>query len=128
MYICVLLQCKTKEIVLQFIQSHCIKGVRIRSFSGWYSPAFGLNMEVYSVNLCIQSECGKIRSRKTPNTDTFHALSATFLYTHPMFIFSGNLYIAFKSKYRTIPYDSIVVVVVTPKTRVLFRKQKLSEL
>ena len=28
-------------------------------------------LPVYS--LCIQSECGKLRSRKTPNTDTFHA-------------------------------------------------------
>ena len=31
-------------------------------FSGAYFPAFGLN---------IQSKCGKIRTRKTPNTDTF---------------------------------------------------------
>ena len=26
-------------------------------------------------SLCIQSECGKIRDRKTPNTDTFHAVN-----------------------------------------------------
>ena len=26
------------------------------------------------VSLRIQSECGKIRTRKTPNTDTFHAV------------------------------------------------------
>ena len=25
------------------------------------------------MSLCIQSKCGKIRTRKTPNTDTFYA-------------------------------------------------------
>ena len=33
-------------------------------FSGPYFPAFGLNTERYSVSLHIQSECGKIRTRK----------------------------------------------------------------
>ena len=28
------------------------------------------------VSLCIQSEYGKIRTRKTPITDTFHAMSS----------------------------------------------------
>ena len=36
---------------------HCVKSVPIRSFSGPYFPAFGLNMERYSVSLRIQSEC-----------------------------------------------------------------------
>ena len=30
--------------------------------------------ERYGVSLRIHSECGKIRTRKTPNTDTFHAV------------------------------------------------------
>ena len=30
--------------------------------------------ERYSVSLRIQSECGKIRTRITPNTDDFHAV------------------------------------------------------
>ena len=46
--------------------------VRIQSFSAPYFPAFGLNMKRYCVTLPIQSKCGKIRNRKTPNTDTFH--------------------------------------------------------
>ena len=50
---------------------HCVKSVRIRSYSGLHFPAFELNMERYSVSLRIQSECGKIRTRATPNTDTF---------------------------------------------------------
>ena len=33
-------------------------------FSGPYFPAFGLNTERYSVSVCIQSECEKIRARK----------------------------------------------------------------
>ena len=46
--------------------NHCVKSVRIRSFAAPHFPAFGL------VSLRIQSECGKIRTRKTPNTDTCH--------------------------------------------------------
>ena len=48
-------------------------------------PAFGLNTERYRVflriwteyglnTLRIQSECGKIRTRITPNTHTFYAV------------------------------------------------------
>ena len=33
-------------------------------FSGPYFPVFRLNTEIYCVNLCIQSEYGKIRTRK----------------------------------------------------------------
>ena len=44
--------------------SHCVKSVRIRSFSGSYCPAFGLNTEINSVNLRIQSKCGKITDQK----------------------------------------------------------------
>ena len=58
--------------------SHCVKSVRIRSFSGPYFPASGLTLERYGVSLRIQSEFGKIRTRKTPNTDTFHEVTAIF--------------------------------------------------
>ena len=51
--------------------SHCLKSVRIRSFYGSYFPAFGLNMKVYSLNLHIHPECGKVRTRKTPNMGTY---------------------------------------------------------
>ena len=33
-------------------------------FSGSYFPAFALNTERYSVSICTQSECKKIRARK----------------------------------------------------------------
>ena len=53
---------------------HCVKSVRIQSYSGTYFPAFGLNMDRYSVSLRIQSECRKIQTKITPNTNTFHAV------------------------------------------------------
>ena len=54
--------------------SHYVKSVRISSYSGPYFPAFGLNTERYGVSLRIESECGKMRTRITRNTDTFHVV------------------------------------------------------
>ena len=51
--------------------NHYIKRVRIRGFSGLYFPVFGLNMEIYSVNLHIQPEYGKMWIKTTPSTDSF---------------------------------------------------------
>ena len=48
--------------------------IRIWSYSGPYFAAFGLYKERYSVSLFIQSECGIMRARITPNADTFHAV------------------------------------------------------
>ena len=53
-------------------------------------PAFGPNTERYEVCLRYQSDCGKIRTRKTPNTDTFHAVNYfTFLYIKKKFSLSS---------------------------------------
>ena len=49
---------------------YCLNSVLIRSFSGLYFSALGLNTE-YSVSLRIQSECGKVLTRKTPNFDNW---------------------------------------------------------
>ena len=49
--------------------SHCVKNARIRSYYGPHFPVFGLN------TLRIRSECGKIWTRITPNTDTFYAVN-----------------------------------------------------
>ena len=58
---------------------HCVKSVRIWSYySGPHFPAFGLNTETYEVSLRIQSECRKMRTKITPNTDTFYAMHYTF--------------------------------------------------
>ena len=53
---------------------HCVKSVHIRSYYGPHFPAFGLNTERYSVSLRIESKCGKIRTRITPNIDTFYTV------------------------------------------------------
>ena len=42
-------------------------------FSGPYFSLFGLNTEIYGVSLGTQSKKGKMRSRKTPYLDNFHA-------------------------------------------------------
>ena len=76
--ICTYLTTVLKMLHLRSILStgklHCVKSVRIRSYSGPYFPAFGLNTERYGESLRIQSECGKIRTRITPNTDTLYAV------------------------------------------------------
>ena len=50
------------------------KSVRIRSYSGPHFPAFVLNTARYSLSHRIQSECGKLRTRITPNMDPFYAV------------------------------------------------------
>ena len=57
-----------------FLQYHCLKSVRIRSYSGLYLSVFGLKTERYFVSLRIQYKCKKIRTRIAPNTDTFHTV------------------------------------------------------
>ena len=60
------------------IHKQCVKSVCIRSFSGSYFPTFGLNTERYGAYLRIESECGKIQTRKTPNTHTFHVVKIIY--------------------------------------------------
>ena len=43
--------------------------------SGPYFPVFGLDTEVYGVNLRIQSEYRKYGPEITPRLDTFYAMS-----------------------------------------------------
>ena len=54
--------------------SYCLTNVPIRSYSDPHFPTLGLNTERYRVSLRIQFECGKMRTRKTPNTDNFYAV------------------------------------------------------
>ena len=64
-----------RDFSYMYTTNHCVKSVCIRSYSGLHFPAFGLNTEIYSVSLRIQSKCGKIRTTKPPNTDTFLAVN-----------------------------------------------------
>ena len=67
---CFTFQCYSSKFVPQWLR----ESVRIRSYSGPYFPAFGLNTERCSVSIRIQSECGKGRTKITPNTDTSYAM------------------------------------------------------
>ena len=62
------------EILLSLFQTKFIYENSSRSFSDPYFPAFEPNTEIYGVSLRIQSECGKVRTRKNQNTDTFYNL------------------------------------------------------
>ena len=76
-----------------FSGKHCAKSVLIRSYSGQDFHSFGLNTGRYSVSLRIQSECGKMRTRTTPNTDTFHAVlcaELTFNIINHCFVYNNE--------------------------------------
>ena len=94
-------KCLLSSWLIQSNLQHCVKSVRIRSYSGPHFPAFGLNTERYGVSLRIQSECGKMRTRITPNTDTFYAVQVNkevlftvccehCHYSRPCFIYLGS--------------------------------------
>ena len=52
----------------------CVKCVQIRSFSGPYFPAFGLNRRDTSHLSVFSPNAGKYGQEKTPYLDTFHAV------------------------------------------------------
>ena len=68
---------KNEKLIFRVLCLHCVKIVLIRCFSGPHFPGFRLNKERYGVSLRIQSECGKIRTRYSPNKDTFHKVLVT---------------------------------------------------
>ena len=63
-----------------------MKSVRIQSFSGPYFLTLGLKTDIYSVNLRIHSEHGKIPIRKTLNTGTFYAVAGLWSIAEPVFL------------------------------------------
>ena len=60
--------------IAYYANIHCVKSVRIQSYSVPYFPAIRLNTERCRVSVRIQSKWRKIQSRRTPNTDTFRAV------------------------------------------------------
>ena len=68
-----------------------MKSVRIRSYSGPHFLVFGLNVERYSVSLRIQSECGKMQTRITPNTDTFYVVQIILIMANILVIGSERV-------------------------------------
>ena len=64
---------------------HCVKCVQIGVF---FWSVFSLILTEYFVSLRIESECGKIRTRKTPYLDTFHAVYITWKFDKYLLCFS----------------------------------------
>ena len=58
--------------------AHSVEAVCIRGYSGQYFSVFGLNTERYGVSFRVQPECGRIRTKITSNTDTFHAVAILY--------------------------------------------------
>ena len=54
------------------------------AFSGPYFPVFGLNTEIYGVNLRIQSDTGKYGPEKTLYLDNFHEVQCKCLSTNTL--------------------------------------------
>ena len=67
-------------ILFPLTEPHCTKIIHIWNFPGPYFPIFKLNTAIYFVNPCIRSKGEKIRIRKIPNTDTFHAVPSCLLF------------------------------------------------
>ena len=81
---------------------NCVKSIRIWSFSGPFFPGFGLNTVRYSASLHIQSECGKVRARKTPITNTFYAVHTISLLQKKKRIYLCGYYSDFTVFYKVI--------------------------
>ena len=76
-----------------YIYIHCVKSVHIRGYSGRHFLAFRLNVERYSISFHIQSKCGKMRTKITPNTDTFYAMIHLYIYVsmHIHVLYASNV-------------------------------------
>ena len=68
---------KTPETECTPYVEHDVKSVPIWSYSGPHYPTFRRNTKRYGISLLIQSECGKMRTKITSNTNNFHAVECT---------------------------------------------------
>ena len=82
--------------------SHCIKSVRSQSYSGLLHSDWIRRYRIEFVSLRIQSECWKIRTRKTTNTDTFHAVSALIISPFFSCIHFFDYYLVVREKFHPI--------------------------
>ena len=82
-------------LLLDVGKHHSVKSVQIRRFFGPFFPLFALNIEIYSVNFCIQSEYRKMWTRKNLKFGHFSrsALVVAFLEKYQ---FSGKLFLDWK--------------------------------
>ena len=69
-------ECYHQKLNAQIAKRCKILDLRKKKIS--HFPAFKLNTGKYGASLRIQSECEKMRTRITPNTNTFHAVSLKY--------------------------------------------------
>ena len=84
------------NFIYQNLNNHYVKSGCVRSYSGQYFRAFGQNTERYFIFLRIQSECRKIRTRITPNTDNFYAVNMTDICILPSSLALEDMTLVFK--------------------------------
>ena len=92
---------------LRCYSCHCVKSVRIWSYSAPHFPAFELNTKRYSISLRIPSKCRKIRTRINPNTDTFYAVCLTASMHYKLRCL--NLFTAFVQNVMTFVKSNVVL-------------------
>ena len=78
----------------KFADSHCVKIVKIRSFSGPYFPIFRLSTKRYK-----DPNAGKYGPEKTPYLDLFHTVSFSKMSRPWADIFSESLYLFMEAWY-----------------------------
>ena len=71
---------KVKTMLVNMDKTSCGKSVRIRSYSGPHFLAFELNTVRQGVSLRIQTKCGRMWTRITPNRDTFYAVNVATIF------------------------------------------------
>ena len=59
---------------------HCVKRVRIQSYSGSHFS------RIFPYSVQMLENPGRMRARITPNTDSFHAVHLTFFLTFQLFL------------------------------------------
>ena len=87
-----------------------------------FFSSFGLNMEIYKVDSCIQFKCREIQTKKTPNANTFLPVDVrTFLwYVNLKYWkhFIGNLQLQLSEwlwRHETISSNSCCFASLTPE-------------
>ena len=78
------------------VHMYMLDGIDTQFTSKWTSP--DIVKEKYKVHLRIQSECGKIWTIKTPNTDTFQAAEHNIETNLILLVYKHYLYKTKKSK------------------------------
>ena len=73
---------KVVQINSFFGELHCVKSVRIRSFSGPYFSAFGLNTEIYGIDVSMSRKQDFVKNDKQTDTIRSYRTKETLKINH----------------------------------------------